>query len=93
MSGFGMNYEGLDLSHLTLDGKVIFRNPYEGARLSDDDVAVAALLEATGAWSQGAGPPPYPLSQACQDHLIGLAITESAATGLPVTTGPEPWAA
>jgi predicted dehydrogenase len=93
MSGFGMNYEGLDLNHLTLDGKVIFRNPYEGARLSDDDVAVAALLDATGAWSQGDGPPPYPLSRACQDHLIGLAITESAATGQPVTTGSEPWAA
>jgi predicted dehydrogenase len=93
MSGFGMNYEGLDLNHLTLDGKVVFRNPYEGARLSDDDVAVAALLDATGAWSRGEGPPPYPLSRGCQDHLIGLAITESAATGQPVATGPEPWAA
>ena len=91
MSGFGMNYEGLDLTHLSLDGTVVFRNPYEGARLGDDDVAVAALLDATGAWARGDGPPPYPLGWACQDHLIGLAITESAATGRAVTTGAQPW--
>jgi hypothetical protein len=93
MTGLGMNYEGLDLTHLTFDGRVIFRNAYEGARLSDDDVAVAALLDATGAWARGDGPAPYPLSWACQDHLIGLAITEAAETGRPVTTGHEPWAA
>jgi predicted dehydrogenase len=92
MTGAGMNYEGLDLTHLTLDGRVVFRNPYRGAALSDDDIAVATLLERMGAWVQEDGPPPYPLASACQDHLIGLAIDASAADGQPVTTTREAWA-
>jgi predicted dehydrogenase len=92
MTGLGMNYEGLDLTHLSLDGEIVFRNTYEGARLSDDDIAVAALLDRMGAWARDDGPPPYPLALACQDHLIGLAIEESASRGRPVTTGQEKWA-
>ncbi|MEV5966971.1 Gfo/Idh/MocA family oxidoreductase [Kribbella sp. NPDC051952] len=91
-TGIGMNYEGLDLTHLTLDGRVVFRNPYEGARLGDDDIAVATLLDRMGTWIQDDGPPPYPLADACQDHLIGMAIKESSETGQPVTTSQEPWA-
>jgi hypothetical protein len=91
-TGIGMNYEGLDLTHLTLDGQVMFRNPYEGARLGDDDIAVATLLDRMGTWIQDDGLPPYPLADACQDHLIGMAIKESSETGQPVTTSQEPWA-
>jgi predicted dehydrogenase len=91
-TGTGMNYEGHDLTHLTLDGRVIFRNPYRGAALSDDDIAVAALLERMGTWVRDDGPPPYPLAYACQDHLIGLAINASADNGQPVTTTREAWA-
>jgi predicted dehydrogenase len=91
MTGQGMNYEGLDLTHLSLGGHVVFRNHNEGARLSDDDIAVATLLDRCGAWARDEGAPPYPLAWACQDHLIGLAIEESAATERPVRTGREPW--
>lgn len=91
-TGTGMNYEGLDLTHLTLDGRVVFRNPYRGAALSDDDIAVATLLDRMGAWVRDDGPPPYPLASACQDHLIGLAISASADDGRPVTTTKEVWA-
>lgn len=91
-TGTGMNYEGLDLTHLTFEGRVVFRNPYRGVSLSDDDIAVATLLERTGDWVRGDGPPPYPLAEACQDHLIGLAIDESAERAEPVTTTHEPWA-
>ena len=71
---------------------MVYRNPFNGARLSDDDIAVAALLEKTGAWARGDGPAPYPLAEACQDHLISLAIEESIATGRDVTTAIEAWA-
>lgn len=91
MTGMGMNYEGLDLTHLSLDGRVVFRNAYEGARLSDDDIAVAALLDQTGAWTRDEAPPPYPLAEACHDHAIGLAIGESVGSGGPVTVGEQPW--
>ena len=92
MSGHGMNYEGLDLQHLTLGDRVIYRNRFEGGRLNDDEIAVAELLDRTGAWVRGAGEPPYPLAQAMQDHQIGIAIEESATTRSAVTTTVEPWA-
>ncbi|WP_344932821.1 hypothetical protein [Actinoplanes nipponensis] len=40
-----------------------------------------------------AGPPPYPLAEGAQDHLVALAIEEAAATGRTVTTDVPPWAA
>jgi hypothetical protein len=50
------------------------------------------LLAGTAAWVRGDGPPPYPLAQGAQDHLIGRAIVESARTGRPVRTAVEAWA-
>jgi predicted dehydrogenase len=90
-SGRGMNYEGNDLQHLSLDARVVFRNPYEGARLNDDEIGVARLLDATGAWVRGEGEPPYPLAQGMVDHQVGMAIEQSADSGAAVTTTREPW--
>jgi predicted dehydrogenase len=92
-TGHDLNLEGLDLKHIAYDGKVVYRSPYVGSGLSDDDIAVAALLEQTGAWARGEGPPPYPLAQGCQDHLIALAMDESVRRDAPVWTDVEPWAA
>ncbi|MFE9609100.1 hypothetical protein [Streptomyces sp. NPDC006012] len=50
-------------------------------------------LYRTGAWTRGAGPEPYPLAEGCQDHLLALAVEESARTRAPVTTAVEAWAA
>lgn len=92
MSGVEQDLDGFDLEHVSLDGRVLYRNPFDGARLADDDVAAATLLAATGAWVRGDGPPPYPLADGCQDHLLGLAIEESARTGRTVRTAREAWA-
>ena len=91
-TGVDLNLEGPELHHIAFDGRVVYRNAFTGARLSDDDLAVAALLERTGAWVRGTGPEPYPLAEGCQDHLIALAIEESARTGATVTTTREAWA-
>ncbi len=90
-TGHDLNLEGLDLKHLSFDGRVVYRNPFAGTGLSDDDIAVAALAEATGVWARGDGPPPYPLAQGCQDHALALAFEESARTGATVTVADEPW--
>jgi len=92
VTGVEQNLDGFDLEHLSLDSRVLYRNPFEGARLADDDIAVAALLDATGAWVRGDAPPPYPLADGCQDHLLGLAIEEAGSTGEPVRTAREAWA-
>lgn len=90
-SGIEQNLDGWDTEHLSLDGQVLWRNPFEGARLADDDLAVAGLLAATAQWVHGTGPAPYPLAEGCQDHLLGLAIEESARTGEPVQVPAAPW--
>ena len=91
-SGLETVLTGVDLRHITFDGTVLYRNPFAGTGLADEEVAVADLAEAMGAWVRGSGPPPYPLADGCQDHLIGLAIEEAARTGRTVTTTREPWA-
>jgi predicted dehydrogenase len=91
-TGQDLNLEGADLDHISFDGDVVYRNDFAGARLSDEDIAIATMLARTAAWRRGDGPAPYPLAEACQDHLISLAIEESATTGQPVSTSREAWA-
>lgn len=91
-TGIEQDLEGFDLDHLSLDGEVLFRNPFQGARLPDDEIAVASLLSATASWVAGAGPAPYSLAEASQDHLISLAMTEAARSGSVIRTGTEDWA-
>ena len=92
VTGLDLNLEGLEVQHVSVDGNVLWRNDFVGSGFSEDDLAVAALLGAVGAWARDEGPEPYPLAEACQDHLLSLAIDEAAATGEPVTTAIEPWA-
>jgi hypothetical protein len=84
-TGHDLNLERLDLQHFAFDGAVVYRNPFPGAGLSDDDLAVAHLAVQTGGWARDEGPAPYPLAWGCHDHAIGVAIGASIASGAPVT--------
>ena len=90
--GRDLDLEGLDLDHVSVDGEVRWRNPFFGARLSEDDLAVAAILVEAARWGRGEGPAPYPLADGLQDHLLALAVEESARTRTTVVTGVEAWA-
>jgi predicted dehydrogenase len=92
-SGHDLDLNGFDTETITLDGEVLYRNPYVGHRFNDDEIATAALLDAMAGWVRGAGPPPYPLAEGMQDHLLALAIEEAAGTGQEITTTTEAWAA
>ncbi len=89
--GHDLNLDGHDTEHLSFDGKVVYRNAFLGQRLMDEEIAIATMMVGTAAWARGEGPAPYPLAEGCQDHVISLAIDESAATGRPVTTAVERW--
>lgn len=91
--GHDLNLDGHDTDHISFDGQVVYRNPFVGQRLMDEEIAIASLMTATGAWARDEGPAPYPLADGCQDQLISLAIDESAAGGQPVTTSVEAWSA
>jgi hypothetical protein len=90
-SGVDLDLEGFDLDHVSWQGRVLWRNAWQGARLADDEVAVADLLAATGAWVRGQGPEPYPLAEACRDQALSLAIEESVRCGGTVRVAPGPW--
>ena len=79
-AGLDLNLEGVDLQHISFDGRVVWRNAFAGARFSEDDLAVADLVAATAAWRRGDGAAPYPLAEASADHQISLAIGESIRT-------------
>ncbi|MFJ3895810.1 Gfo/Idh/MocA family protein [Streptomyces sp. NPDC090083] len=91
-TGLDMNLEGFFLDSIAVNGRAMYRNPYRPARLSDEDIAAATVVERMSLWVRGEGPPPYPLADGLQDHLLGLAIEESARLGRPVVTATEPWA-
>jgi predicted dehydrogenase len=91
-TGIDLNHEGFDLDNISIDGQVLYRNPFKGLRMSDEDIAAANLLVGMSSWVLGDAPAPYPLADGSQDHLIGLAIEESAASGQLVTTAREAWA-
>ncbi|MBM2617154.1 gfo/Idh/MocA family oxidoreductase [Actinoplanes sp. LDG1-06] len=90
-SGHDLDLNGLDTETITLDGEVLHRNPYVGSRFNDDEIATAALLEAMAAWVRGEGPPPYPLAEGAQDHLLALAVDQAAETGREIITSVEAW--
>jgi predicted dehydrogenase len=91
-TGIDMNLEGNEVVSASFEGRVVYRNPWIGTRLSEDDIAVASFLEETGRWARSEGEGPYSLAEACQDHLLGLAIEESARTRTDVRTTKEGWA-
>lgn len=91
-TGVDMNLEGNDLMSVAFEGEVVYRNAWAGTRFSEDDLAVAEMLAKAGAWARGEGPEPYSLAEACQDHLLGLAIEESARSGQDVHVKKEAWA-
>lgn len=90
--GIDLNLDGFDTEHISLNGKVIYKNPFIGLRLMDEEIAIATLMLGMKDWVEGSGSAPYPLREACQDHLISLAVDVSALTGKPVRTEREVWA-
>jgi hypothetical protein len=91
-SGIEQDLEGFDLDHISFQGAVVYRNAFQGARLSDEDVAVASLMDAMASWTRNEGPAPYPLAQGSQDHALALAVEDAVRTGGTVSTVVEPWA-
>ena len=90
-SGYELDLEGFDTAHLSLDGEVLWRNPFVGMRFNDEEIALSSMLLETAEWVRGFGPAPYPLAQAAQDHALGLAIERSAAEQTIVTTALVNW--
>lgn len=90
-TGYDLDLDGFDTDHITFGSDVLYRNPYQGRRWNDEEIAIATLLQDTAAWVSGSGPEPYPLADGIQDHRIALAIEEAADRGTVVPVGEELW--
>lgn len=90
-TGVDGDLEGADLDTISVDGEILYRNPFAGFRFSDEEIAIASMLQRMGSWLREESAPPYPLAEACQDHLLSLAIDEAARTASRVTVGRQPW--
>lgn len=82
---------GYHLRGLTCDGKRVYINPFAPARLSDDEIAGASLLDEMSAFVL-TGNGGYSLADAAQDQYLALLVEEAVASGGPVQGQPQPWA-
>ncbi|MCU1510050.1 MAG: hypothetical protein JWQ12_2315 [Glaciihabitans sp.] len=87
--GVNGNLEGADFDVLTWGGRVVYRNAFQGARLSDDEIAVATCLLLSMAPDRMGG---YSLADASQDQYLALTIHAAAANRETVETKVQPWA-
>ncbi len=90
-TGYDLDLDGFDTDHITFGSEVLYRNPYQGLRWNDEEIAIATLLRDTAAWVSDGGPEPYPLADGIHDHRIALAIEEAADRGTGVSVVDEPW--
>jgi predicted dehydrogenase len=90
-TGYDLDLDGFDTDHLTFGSEVLYRNPFQGRRWNDEEIAIATLLLDTAAWVAGSGPEPYPLADGIQDHCIALAIEEAADRDTTTLVPDEPW--
>jgi predicted dehydrogenase len=90
-TGYDLDLDGFDTDHITFGSDVMYRNPYQGLRWNDEEIAIGTLLADMAAWVDGGGPEPYSLADGCHDHGIALAIEHAAETGMTVRVGEEPW--
>lgn len=91
--GYDLNLDGYDTEHISLNGEVLWENPFLGARFMDEEIAMGSLIRDCISWKRGEAAGPYPLARACQDHAIALAVHEAVASGREVVTGEQPWPA
>lgn len=70
----------------------VYRNPFPGARLSDEEIAMAVCLRNMADYAHG-GPSFYGLAEASQDQYLSLLMAEAIQTGRSVVSVRQPWAA
>jgi len=84
------NVEGYFMSGIILGNRWIYHNPYVGAPLNDDEIAVATCLDNMASYSRG-GDDFYSLRDASQDHYLAMLLEQSIRTGEEITSEVQPW--
>jgi len=90
-AGHDGNLEGFYHKGILAGSEWVYRNPFPGARLADDEIAVATCLAKMGEFVRG-GEEFYSLSEAAQDRYLDILIAQAVETGREVASTPQPWA-
>ncbi|MEF2966835.1 Gfo/Idh/MocA family oxidoreductase [Paenibacillus sp. M1] len=85
------NLEGYYHEGILAGSDWVYRNPFPYARLSDEEIAMAACLRSMGSYVEG-GSSFYSLAEASQDQYLSLLMAEAIETGKTVTSVRQPWA-
>ncbi|MGW0232092.1 Gfo/Idh/MocA family protein [Actinopolymorpha singaporensis] len=93
-TGLGGDLEGFHLRALYAGERRVYANPYAPARMPDEEIAIATCLTRLAAriHSGGQASGGYSLADACQDHYLGLVVSEAVASGTRIRTTRQPWA-
>ncbi len=86
------NLEGLGITGITAGTEWVVRTEFPGARLSDDELAVATCLARMGEYV-GGGPGFCDLAEGAHDHYLGLMIDAAITSGDTVRVPGHLWAA
>lgn len=85
------NLEGYYHKGMLAGGEWVYENPFPGARLSDEELAMASCLLDMAAYAAG-GPTFYSLAEACQDQYLSLLMEEAIQTGQTLISKRQIWA-
>lgn len=85
-SGRYSDLYGYALKSLSCGDAVVWTNPFPGARLMDDEIAIAVAME------KMAGEGPYPYALGAQDQYLALLMAQAAKTGETLKSTRQPWA-
>jgi predicted dehydrogenase len=77
---------GYAIKWLSCGDEVVWTNPFPGARLMDDEIAIAVAME------KMMGDGPYPYALAAQDQYLALLMKQAADTGETLKSERQPWA-
>jgi predicted dehydrogenase len=89
-TGVDGDLEGWFADTIAWGDELVWQNRFRGARLNDDELAVAELLHRMAVYAAG-GEPVYPAADGCHDQLVALAIDEAVASGATVRVEDAPW--
>ena len=78
------------IDKITVGENCFYTNPFPGARLTDEEIAVAAQLARMAQYVRG-GEKAYSLEEGCQDMYLALLIERACETGEEIRTEKMPW--
>ena len=84
------DFEGFDLKGIFADSCWLYRNPYQGSRLSDDEIAVAHLLKNMDIYLK-TGKSSYALEDALHDVYLSLLLDEAAKNNKMMQSKTQAW--